>query len=78
MLVARAIGRRAKRGSPEAYKVIADRTEGKPQQSLSIVTAHDDLGPVLSQLNRGELRHYCETGELPQRLREEGETDAKQ
>jgi hypothetical protein len=76
MLVARAIGRRAKRGSPEAFRVIADRTEGKPQQSVEIITAHDDLGP-LSQLTRGELRHYCETGELPEGFGKEGKSDEK-
>jgi hypothetical protein len=69
-LVAAAVGKKALKGSAEAFRVIADRTEGKPSQSVT-VTRESGLGPVLSQLNRGELRHYAETGELPERLLEQ-------
>jgi hypothetical protein len=68
MLCASALGKKARKGSPEAFKAIGDRAEGKPAQSIEVVTEHG-LGPVLSELNRGELRRYCETGELPERFR---------
>ena len=68
MLCASALGKKALKGSHEAFKAIGDRAEGKPAQSIEVVTEHG-LGPVLSELNRGELRRYCETGELRERLR---------
>lgn len=69
--VAMALGKKALKGSHDAFKAIGDRAEGKPSQSVEVIVEHGGLGPVLSQLNRGELRRYAETGELPERFRKE-------
>jgi len=58
---------KAMAGDPDVFRAIVDRVEGRPTQQLQIanVTVEHMLGSDLLQMNRGEMRRYAETGELP-------------
>jgi hypothetical protein len=48
--VAAALGKRARRGSPEAFRVLADRVEGKPKQAVEVKEIPPDEAPPAYQV----------------------------
>ncbi len=79
-LVVAALGQQALKGDAESFRALADRSEGRPMQSLQVenVGAEQILGTDLLQLNRGELREYAETGRLPVWFQKGSQHEAEQ
>jgi len=66
-LCAAAVGKRARRGSVEAFRTLADRVEGKPKQSVAL-TAVADPWLDFEGWSVGELQDFAELGILPARF----------
>jgi Family of unknown function (DUF5681) len=48
-----ALGKRALQGSPEAFRIIGERAEGKPLQAVELNTEkHDDVREMIEAMNR--------------------------
>lgn len=65
--IAQTLVTRAMKGDVSAAKELADRTEGRARQSVSIETP---LQRVFEQMTVSELDEYAKTGKLPDRLAE--------
>jgi hypothetical protein len=53
MLCVSALGRKALKGSHEAFRVLGDRAEGKPQQTVELNTdKHDDVKELVEAMNK--------------------------
>ncbi|MGH9727517.1 MAG: DUF5681 domain-containing protein [Candidatus Acidiferrales bacterium] len=68
--IADALVRKAARGDAECFRALADRSEGKPSQSVEVTTSTSNIESLFVLMTRRELRTYAETGVLPERLTE--------